>query len=68
MKKVSLLPFYSSCILNDWYNNCLDIDECLTSVCGNETFNNCTNFSGFYKCACGKGYVAAENGKGCVGM
>jgi hypothetical protein len=52
--------------LNDLCNNCLDIDECLTSVCGNETFNNCTNFPGFYKCACGEGYI--ENEKECVGM
>jgi hypothetical protein len=67
MKKVLLLPFYSSLWnLNDLCNNCLDIDECLTSVCGNETFNNCTNFPGFYKCACGEGYT--ENEKECVGM
>jgi hypothetical protein len=47
-------------------NNCLDIDECLTSICGPESINNCTNFPATYPCACGDGYVGNE--RTCVGM
>ena len=50
--------------LNYCYN-CLDIDECSTSVCGPKAPNNCTNFLGSYKCACGEGYTG--NDKGCAG-
>ena len=49
----------------NYFYNCLDIDECLSSPCGPKAQNNCTNFPGYHKCACGEGY--AGNEKKCVG-
>jgi len=42
----------------------LDINECLTSPCG----QTCTNIIGSFTCSCDSGFVLDNNGNSCLGL
>ena len=46
------------------FNNFVDIDECLSSPCG----QICTNTPGSYACTCSDGYLLGSDGTTCTGM
>lgn len=56
------------CVCNAGYEenqsgDCVDINECLSNPCGENS--RCLNQPGYHQCVCNEGYV--REGAGCVG-
>ena len=51
--------------VNFWFLLILDYNECArTGMC---THGKCVNMNGGYMCICNPGFVAAPDGKACIG-
>ena len=60
MLYVTVLPLYTAAILSMY----LDINECLSSPCG----QTCTNTPGSFVCSCNDGYILDSDGTSCLGL